>query len=114
MNHVPDDALAAIDRLGEGLLRGEPRPVRAGLRSDLALRIPCDGAALAAGETTVAFHLGTTAPEGCLRDHGPFVGTVVDGVEARLRDWGLEPPPTYDRHGEVDGRHRYAGPLGLV
>lgn len=114
MNHVPDDALAALDRLGEGLLRGEARPVRARLRSDLALRIPCDEAALAAGETTVAFHLETTAPEPTLRGHGPFVGTVVDGVERRLRAWGIEPPAAYDHREAVAGRHRYAGPLGLV
>jgi hypothetical protein len=39
VNHVPDDALAALDAFGEGHLRGDPSPVREALRSDLRLRI---------------------------------------------------------------------------
>jgi len=94
-NHVPGEALAAIDELGEGLLVGEPRPVETRLRSDLRLAIPVDDAALRAGETRVEFHLQHAQVHDHLRAHGSFVATVVDGVERRLREWGIDPPERY-------------------
>ena len=113
MNHVPDAALAAIDDLGEALLVGEARPVEARLRSDLRLSVPVDDAALAAGTTTVAFRIEHGRREERLREHGPFVGTVVDGVESRLREWGVQPPPAYAYSDTADGWHRYAGEARL-
>lgn len=113
MNHVPDAALAAIDDLGEGLLVGEPRPVDARLRSDLRLMIPVVAAALASRRTTVAFRIEHGRREETLGGYGPFVGTVVDGVERRLREWGIEPPATYDYRDTADGWHRYAGEARL-
>jgi len=106
MNHVPDEALAAIDDLGRGLLVGDPRPVEASLRSDLRLSIPVDADALRAGETPVAFHLRHTRGHDHLRAHGSFVATVVDGVETRLREWGVEPPERYEHDRDVDGDWR--------
>lgn len=112
MNHVPDDALVALETLGEGLLVGEARPVDARLRSDFRLRIPITDEDLAAGHTTVEFHLEHTRRHDHLREHGEFVGTIVDGVETRLREWGVDPPGRYahDRDEERDGVWRvYAG-----
>jgi hypothetical protein len=113
VNHVPDEALSAIDGFGEGLLVGEPRPVSARLRSDLRLRIPCDRAALDAGETAIEFRLDHGRTEPTLGAYGPFVGTVVEGVERRLREWGIDPPAAYEYDGTEEGRHRYAGRLRL-
>lgn len=96
MNHVPDAVLSDIDDLGEGLLVGDPRPVAASLRSDLRLSIPVDDEALQAGTAAVEFHLRHTRVHDHLRAHGSFVATVVDGVEARLREWGVEPPERYE------------------
>jgi len=106
MNHVPDDALTAIDALGEGLLVGEARPVDAALRGDLRLLVPVDDDALAAGRTPVEFHLAHVRRHDRLRAHGSFVATVVDGVERRLREWGVDPPDRYvhERDEQGDGR----------
>ncbi len=112
-DHVPDEALSRIDDLGEGALTGDPRPVEARLRSDLRLEIPCDEAALAAGETTIAFLFDHARQEATLREYNPFVVTVVDGVEARLREWGMVPPDAYEHRGTAEGWHRYAGVLTL-
>ncbi len=116
MNHVPDEVLSAIDDLGEGLLVGDPRPVEASLRSDLRLSVPVDDDALRAGETPVEFHLQHTRVHDHLRAHGSFVATVVDGVERRLRAWGVEPPERYgyDRDLADGGDWRvYAGQATL-
>jgi hypothetical protein len=109
MNHVPDDALDAIDDLGRALLVGDPKEVDERLRSDLRLRIDCDRAGLPAGTVRVAFRLEHGSPEATLRDHGPFLETIVDGVETRLRVWGIDPPEAYT-HRETDGEWQvYAG-----
>jgi hypothetical protein len=109
VNHVPDDALAALDAFGEGHLRGDPPPVRERLRSDLRLRIERvdEGTARCRFETRHA-----RAPPN-LRDRGPFLATYVDGVDDRLRAWGIEPPDAYEYVETVDGWHRYAGTLRL-
>lgn len=113
MNHVPDRALAAIDAFGEGLLVGEARPVDARLRSDLRLVIDLDAAALAAGTATVAFRIehGRREPE--IAAYGSFVVTILEGVERRLREWGVQPPASYDYRDTADGWHRYAGAATL-
>lgn len=109
MNHVPDEALAALDAFGEGHLRGDPPSVRERLRSDLRLRIERvdEGAARCRFETEHA-----RAPP-TLRDRGPFLATYADGVDDRLRAWGIEPPDAYEYVETVDGWHRYAGTLRL-
>jgi len=76
MNHVPDEALAAIDLLGEGLLFGSANPVQERLRSDLQLVIPCTVADIDAGWTTARFRIAHTRPESTLRGYGSFVETV--------------------------------------
>jgi len=109
MNHVPDEALDAIDAFGEGVLRSEPPPVRERLRSDLRLRVVPDGGTTA----TCRFETEhTTAPE-TLRGRGSFVETIVDGIDARFEAWGIEPPEAYRYAGTVDGTHRYEGSLKL-
>lgn len=113
MNHVPDAALAAIDDLGEGLLVGEARPVETRLRSDLRLSVPVDDSALAAGTVAVAFRIEHGRREDRLGGYGPFVDTVVDGVERRLREWGVQPPAEYPYRDTADGWHRYAGEARL-
>ncbi len=116
MNHVPDGVLSAIDDLGEGLLVGDARPVAASLRSDLRLRIPVDDAAVQAGHAPVEFHLQHAQGHDELRAHGSFVATVVDGVESRLREWGVEPPERYehDHDRTEEGTWRvYAGEARL-
>lgn len=114
MNHVPDDALAALDALGRGALEDEPRPVRARLRSDLRLRVPCDDDALRAGATRIEFRVDHTRREDRLRGYGSYVETIVDGVEQRLRAWGFTPPDTYEYREGEDGWYRYAGELELL
>ena len=125
MNHVPDDALEAIDAFGEGLLRGSPPPVRERLRSDLRLRIdPIAGEGSGSGSESgddsegraravarCRFETEHTRAPPRLRDRGSFVCTVVDNVESRLGVWGLDPPPTYEYAGTVEGWHRYEGRL---
>lgn len=113
MNHVPDRALAAVDEFGEGLLVGDPRPVDVRLRSDLRLVIDADEAALAAGSATVGFRIEHGRREPDIGAYGPFVDTVVEGVERRLREWGVRPPASYDYCDTADGWHRYAGTAGL-
>ena len=110
MNHVPDDALDAIDAFGEGLLRSEPPPVRERLRSDLRLRV------VAADDGTTAvcrFETEHTAAPPTLRDRGSFIRTIVDGVDARFEVWGIDPPEAYRYVDTVEGTHRYEGTLTL-
>jgi len=110
VNHVPDDAVAAIDAFGEGVLYGDPPPVRERLRSDLRLRIEIagdDGTARCLFETE---HGRTPAT---LRERGSFLATYVDGVDERLRAWGIEPPNAYEYIETVGGSHRYVGTLTL-
>lgn len=110
MNHVPNEALAAIDAFGEGYLRGNPPAVRERLRSDLRLRITLDGD----GETArCRFQTEHARAPPALRDRGSFLATYVDGVDERLRQWGIEPPDAYEYRETVDGTHRYEGTLTL-
>jgi len=109
VNHVPDAALAAIDDLGRAVLRGDDATVSERLRSDLRVHIEVtdDDTARCAFETD---H--TTAPA-TLRDRGSFVTTIVDGIDEKLRSWGIEPPPAYEFADTVEGVHRYEGLLRL-
>jgi len=109
VNHVPDAVLAAIDGFGRSVLNDEPTVVDERLRSDLRVRIDCDRAALTEGHARVAFRLAHGSPAASLRGHGSFVGTIVDGVDSRLRAWGVDPPASY-AHGDTDGEWQvYAG-----
>jgi hypothetical protein len=118
MNHVPDAALSALDAFGRGLLVGAVRRVDERLRTDLRLTVepPCangDGPRPAAGDAVARCRYRTdhtTAPP-ALRDRGPFVATIVDNVDDRLRSWGVDPPPAYEHVESVDNVHRYAGVL---
>ncbi|AZQ15825.1 hypothetical protein [Halorubrum sp. PV6] len=109
MNHVPDDALAALDAFGDGHLRGDPPPVRERLRSDLRLRID----RVDEGTARCRFETEHTRTPPTLRDRGSFLTTYVDGVDDRLRAWGIEPPDAYEYVETVGGWHRYAGTLRL-
>ena len=113
MNHVPNEALAAIDGLGRSVLLGDPRTVEQRLRTDLRIRIVCDQAAIESGTAAIAFRIEHTTHAGTLRGHGSYVETIVDNVEARLRAWGLDPPKAYEYRRTEDGWHVYGGPLGL-
>jgi hypothetical protein len=113
VNHVPDDALAAIDRFGEGLLVGAANPVNARLRSDLRLVVPCTVAAIEAGRTTARFRMAHTRNEPTLREYGSFIGTIADGVDDQFLSWGIDPPDAYAFGGERDGRLVYEGELRL-
>jgi len=110
VNHVPDTALEAIDAFGEGHLHGGSPPVRERLRSDLRLRIdPSDD-----GRTArCRFETEHTRTPRTLRERGSFLTTYVDGVDERLREWGIEPPDAYTYVETVDGTHRYEGSLRL-
>lgn len=109
MNHVPDEVLAAIDDLGESLLRAEPTTVDERLRTDFRVRIECDRAALDRGEAAITFRLEHTTPADRLRGHGSYVGTIVANVETRLREWGIDPPEAYTHCGTEDGWQVYRG-----
>lgn len=109
MNHVPDDVLAALDAYGEGLLTGTSSRVTGRLREDLRVVIdPPEG-----GTARCRYETEHTQAPSTLRERGSFVATVVDGVDDRLRSWGVEPPATYDHVETVDGSHRYEGTLRL-
>ena len=110
MNHVPDDALASLDAFGEGYLRGDAPRVSERLRSDLRLRIEPPGDERTARCRFETEH-GRTPPT--LRDRGSFLATYVDGVDERLREWGIAPPDAYEYAATVDGWHRYVGTLRL-
>lgn len=112
-NHVPDDALAALDELGRGLLVDDPAAVRERLRSDLRVRIDCDRTALDTGAAAIAFRLEHTSSAGALRDHGPYVCTIVDSIDRRLGKWGIDPPAAYTYRATEQGWHVYDGTLRL-
>lgn len=113
VNHVPDEALAAIDRFGEGLLVDTANPVRERLRSDLRMVIPCTTEDIDAGRTTARFRLAHSRTEPTLRGYGSFVETIVDGIDNRFLSWGIEPPDAYEFSGGQDGRYVYQGRLRL-
>jgi len=110
VNHVPDEVLAAIDAFGEGHLYGDPPSVRERLRSDLRLRIDADVHGYVARCVFETEHNRTPST---LRDRGSFLTTYVNGVDERLRAWGIEPPAAYEYVGTNDQTHRYAGTLRL-
>jgi hypothetical protein len=113
VNHIPDAVLDAIDDLGRSLLTDEPTVVDERLRSDLQVRIDCDRAALTEGVATVTFRLQHGSPARTLRGHGSFVETIVDGVDSRLRAWGVDPPASYT-HRDTDGEWQvYVGRVRL-
>ena len=112
-NHVPDEALAALDAFGRGHLEGSPPAVRERLRGDLRLAVdpPAEG-----GSGVIAdcrFHTTHSRRPATLRERGSYVRTIVDGVDDRLRAWGVRPPAAYEYAGTDDGVHEYAGRLRL-
>ena len=110
VNHVPDDVLDALDAFGEGLLAGTPPAVDERLRGDLRVGIRPAGD----GETArCRYETEHTRTPRRLRDRGPFVTTIVDGVDERLRLWGVDPPGAYEYAGTVETTHRYEGTLRL-
>lgn len=114
MNHVPDEVLEALDRFGRAVLEGRPGSVREPLRSDIRIVIDWDAAALAAGQVTLRVAVDHPNPADSLGAYGPFVGTRLDGVERRLRAWGIDTPADYGRVGRgTDGWTHYEGDLRL-
>jgi hypothetical protein len=113
MNHIPDEALNAVDRLGEALLIGEGSPVQERLRTDLRVRIPCTAADIKAGQTVGRYEIEHTRREPTLRGYGSFIETIVDGIDDRLLSWGIDPPTAYEYSERNDGRYVYAGQLQL-
>lgn len=110
-NHVPDEALAALDAFGRGHLEGSPPPVRERLRSDLRLAI--DPPATPGDDAVCRFLTAHTRRPATLRGRGSYVRTIVDGVDDRLRAWGVEPPAAYEYADTENGVHEYAGRLRL-
>ena len=109
MNHVPNEALAALGRFGDGVLTGAVPPVAVRLRSDLRLRVDGSPAVLETGTARVAFHLDHGRREATLRGYGSFVQTIADGVDETLRAWGVAPPPAYRLEGTDGGWLVFAG-----
>jgi hypothetical protein len=108
MNHVPDDVLDDIDTLGKQLLAGSPPRVEGRLREDLRVTIvPAEG-----GETArIRYETEHTQAPPELRDRGSFLATIVDGIDSRLRSWGIEPPDAYEHVESVGRVHYYEGQL---
>ncbi len=113
MNHVPDEAVTAIDAFGRGILTGDSHPVSARLRSDLRVHIPCDAAKLAAGETRLEYQIDRDQTPDMIRGYGSFVETYVNGVETQLENWGIDLPPGYEYAGKRDGWRLYTGRVEL-
>lgn len=109
MNHVPDEVLEAIDAFGEGLLTGTPPRVDGRLRGDLRVVIRPDGS----GGARCRYEREHTQAPPEIRAYGSFVTTLVDGIDDRLRSWGVDPPEAYAYAGTVEGVHRYDGSLGV-
>lgn len=109
MNHVPDAVVTAIDGFGEQLLLGDASGVSGTLRDDLQIEIsPPDGSSAICRYKTVHTHSPPT-----LRDRGSFVTTIVDAVDSRLQQWGIDPPPAYRYVDTVNDTHQYEGTLQL-
>jgi hypothetical protein len=113
MNHIPDVVVAALDDFGHALLVDEPTLLDERLRGDFRVRIECSRGALDANTAGIAFRLDHTVAATVLRDHGPYVGTIVDGVDSRLRSWGIDPPVAYTHCGTDEGWQVYDGTLRL-
>ena len=108
MNHIPDEALAAVDAFGEGLLTGEASAFGARLRSDLRLSVDPAGADDGA---RCRYELGHARTKPTLRAYGSFVTTIVDGIDEQFRSWSIEPPAAYEYVETINGVHRYEGTL---
>jgi len=109
MNHIPDEILEAVDEFGEGLLLGDVEPMSGKLKSDLWVEIipDTDSTAVCRYKT-----VHTQSPP-TIRDRGSFMATIIDGVDTRLREWGIEPPAAYRYAETVDNTHYYEGALQL-
>jgi hypothetical protein len=114
VNHVSDEAVAALESFGQSILAGEPGSLAVDLRSDVRVRIDWDESDLAAGEATIEYVVEHDHPADTLRGFGSFVETRVDGVETTLAEWGVESPDDYDRTGTEGWNGAvYAGRLDL-
>lgn len=109
MNHVPDSVVTAIDTFGSQLLYGDADAISGKLRSDLQLAItPIDESTARCRYLTVH----TQSPP-TLRERGSYITTLVDAVDTKLHQWGIDPPPAYRYVDTVDGTHHYEGTLQL-
>jgi len=109
MNHVPDAVLTAIDTFGTQLLHGDANTMCGTLRSDLQLNIAPTGESIARCRYTTTH---TQSPP-TLRERGAYVTTIVNGVDTKLQQWGIDPPSAYRYVETVDGTHYYEGTLQL-
>jgi hypothetical protein len=109
VNHVPNTVVERIDDFGERLLYGDQPDVVGELRDDLRIRIRPTGA----GTAVCVYLTEHTQSPPTVRDRGSYVTTIVDGIDARLRAWGVEPPDSYEYVHTEDGTHRYEGMLRL-
>jgi len=109
MNHIPDAVLGAIDEFGERLLLGNPDRMSGTLRTDLWVEIVPDD------ESTATCRYGTvhTQSPPTIRDRGSFMTTIIDGIDQRLRAWGIDPPAAYTYVDTVGDTHHYEGTLQL-
>jgi len=107
MNHIPDAVLEAVDEFGGSLLLGTPREMSGKLRTDLWIEIIVDS------ESTAICRYKTvhTQSPPVLRDRGSFITTIIDGIDERLQEWGIEPPRAYTYATTVDETHHYDGTL---
>lgn len=109
MNFIPDAVLRAVDEFGEGLLVGTPDAICGELRTDLHIEI-----VPATDSTAICrYKLVHTRSPPTLRDRGSFTTTIIDGIDERLGQWGIEPPTAYTYVATVDGTHQYEGTLQL-
>lgn len=109
MNHIPDEVLGAIDEFGEALLLGKPEPITGKLRTDLRVEIVPDSESSA----ICRYNTVHTQSPPAIRDRGSFMTTIIDGIDERLQQWGIEPAPVYTYVGTVDDTHHYEGTLQL-
>lgn len=127
MNHVPDEAVAALDAFGRGILEGEPPPVHERLRSDLRVRIVPGERARSGPDASsdrsevpsdravarCRFLTDHTQTPATLRGRGSYVTTIVDAIDERLVAWGVRPPDAYRYVESRGGTHVYEGTLEL-
>ena len=109
MNHIPDAVLGAIDEFGKRLLLGTPGPMSGTLRTDLRIEIVPETASTA----TCRYATVHTQSPPTIRDRGSFVTTIIDGIDERLREWGIEPPAAYTYVETVEDTHHYEGTVQL-
>ncbi|MFB6255774.1 MAG: hypothetical protein ABEH58_03445, partial [Haloplanus sp.] len=82
-------------------------PFAVRLRSDLRLRVrPRDN-----GTARCRYETEHTEAPPTLRARGSFVATIVDGIDGRFREWGIDTPDAYTYTETVDGWHQYDGTL---